>query len=280
VQLVPTAGFPPGPPFPVNLVVTSAVQPGGPDTAWTIDADIPPFSLFTSTLYNLTIIDSSGPPTVFAQLDGAFGADVPANPSQPIPDVWVPEWRVLSTGGASPTPRWDQALAAGPNSNGNNAYFQLNDELYLSMVGTPLPDPTQPPPNAGPFMLKPPAGIIQRSGLTPATGVFETIGPAIWEWNNTQGGVGFWIHLRAVAGFNTVGVPVGPNGLQVLEEIWTFNSNTWARVETIANSTPGDLLQFVGIGDEIFLQAQADATNQRGWRARIDYFAQEGYVGS
>lgn len=262
-----------GPPA-ILLAITSATQGGGPGTPWTIVADIPAFALGTiGTLYALEIADTSGGIAPFAALLGAFGDNTPAVPAPPstISDIWVIESNAFAAGGG----RLDEVLVAGPNTNGNDTYVTLEDEVVFSTATAPLADPTVAPTGPGVFNFHPKAA---RSGvITPGAGYLD-IGSAIHDFAPQSGG-GSTIWLRWVGDFKRLG-PSGPIGIAVVEEIWTYSFSTWSRAETLVSSASGSRFRFNGTGSEIFIQGMQDAVSTFSTKGVVEWSWIVGYTPS
>ena len=274
---------------PILLTVTSAVQGGGPGTPWTIIADIPAFALGPGPAnFDLSIVDiSGGPGVVFARLFNAFSTVFgPPVPSQPVSDVWLLD--TTFNAGAAGGSRWDEVLAAGPNTNGEDGYVILEDGLYWSTATSPLVDPTVPP--AGLF----PPGLAfadinvheksARAGAVPSIDglTWTTFGSAIFTAGFSDDGPQNRIHIRAVM-TRRLSSPGGvPNGTKigVLEEIWTYSYGAWGKDATIVSSAEiAGYLRIAASGPSIYVQAIDDAvysvdafaaydrTILRGWQA-------------
>lgn len=264
-----------GPPD-ITLAVTASAQGGGPGTGWTIDADIPIGALNggfpgSGPLYALDIADGAFAP--FAALLGAFGDSIAADPSQPssISDVWIPD---NTPSGAA---RWDETLALGPNTNGEDAYVNLEDEIVWSTEASPMLDPTQPASPAS--RLHPKASRRQIPiGIGAA---WVNIGSAIHDFAGLAGsGAGNTIWIRAEIDFKASG-PGGPVGIAVLEEIHVRSFGTWSIAETLVSSAAvAGRFRFFGVGSEIYLQALQDATFNLGVNAVIEWHIRGGYIPS
>jgi len=248
--------IPQGPGFPLFLNVTAADQPGGPGTPWTIDAEIFAFDLAgVPNLYDLQIQDNSGfPPANFAILNGAFGDSTPAAPSGPLVDLWLPEY---NTGGGGGGGRWDEVLAAGPNTNGNDGFVNLEDWLFWDPYeSTPLGDPTTEPSGR-------PLGLtdtfhgkgVRRATLFPIGGdppvpFHANIGAPIYTWSPAADGANWKIHIRAVVSRKEETLSPAPTRIGVLEEVWEYTFGVWTKVETIVKSA--DIGADIQFGPDVF----------------------------
>ena len=262
----------------VSTTVTSALQPGGPGTAWTIVTDIAPSSLPPfPTLFDLEISDiSGGPPVMFAVLLGAFGSNTPASPSQPSPitDLWVIESNAFASTPAG-AGRLDEVLALGPNTDGNNEYLMLEDEMVWTDEAAPLADPTVPPPSTSSFHKK-----ASRSGFITAGSGYIDIGSAIHTFTGpAASGLGNTIWMRWTGQFKAIG-PSGPVGIAILEQVWSYDTNVWSLVETLVSSASAGSFRFNGTGASIFVQGLRDATFQFGTRGVVEWSWIDGFTPS
>jgi len=257
-----------GPPS-IALAITSATQAGGPGTPWTVVADIPAFALGSAgTLYAIEMVDTSAGFNPFAALLGAFGDNVPADPSQPITDAWVIESNAFGAGGG----RLDEVLAAGPNTDGKDTFVTLEDEVVFTTAASPLADPTAVPSGPGVSNFHPKAA---RSGVITPGGGYLDIGSAIHDFAGQAGG-GSFIWMRWVGDFKNQGVS-GPIGIGVLEEIWVYSFGTWSRSETLVSSGGATRFRFNGTGSAIFVQGQQDAALTLSMKGVVEWSWLNGY---
>jgi hypothetical protein len=255
-----------GPPVTVN----SATQPGGPGTAWTIQADIPAgfFPAFgIGLIFDVRVTDASTGGT-FALLNTAFGIFTAPTPAQPATDLWVFDEGAPGAGSAG---RLDETLAAGPNTNGQSAYVSLEDQVVWTEAVPPLADPTVPPTGGGPGGSPNFHPKASRSGPVGPGAGYVDVGSAIHTFTGfTAGGPGNTIWMRAVMQVKTAG-PTGGVGLAVLEEIWSYDFGTWSRVETLVSSLNASLIRFNGTGASIFVQGRQDPTLTLAVRGVIEW---------
>jgi hypothetical protein len=200
----------------------------------------------------------------------------------PIVDTWVVESNVDTSGGGGGGSRWDQSLAAGPTSDGANAYVVLEDEIVWSEAVPGSYDPTLPPTGGGPGGSPNFHSKATRTGQILAGGGFTSLGSAIHTFTGfTAGGYGNTIWLRWVGQRKraTAGVGAGV-AMAVLEEIWSYDFGSWTRLETIGASAAAPLFQFAGSGTSIFIQALDDPTFDYAARGVIEWSWSNGYAPS
>lgn len=267
---------------PFNLTVNTATQPGGPGTAWTITADIPPGALTSPFgVLDVEVSDTSTfpSPTLFAKLLSAFGVNQAPSPTAAPTDLWVFDEGDPSSGGT----RWDESLAAGPNTNGNSAYVTLEDQIVFSSAAPPLADPTQPP-SGGPIPGAPDPNFhpkSARSGTVPANaaGGFVALGSAIHTFTGiTASGPGNTLWMRWVGQYKQA--TPGPVRLAVLEEIWAYEFGVWTKLETVTASTWSSVFRFQGAGASIFIEAVQDAVNNYNARGVVEWSWTDGFPAS
>jgi hypothetical protein len=170
----------------------------------------------------------------------------------------------------------DETLAAGPNTNGEDAYVTLEDEIVWSTDPSPMLDPTQPASRLHPKASRSSVGPI---GIGAA---WVNIGSAIHDFAGFTGsGPGNTIWIRAEIDFKALGVGSGPVGIAVLEEIHVRSFSTWSIAETLVSSAAvAGRFRFFGVGSEIYLQALQDATFNFGVKAVIEWHFVNGFVPS
>jgi hypothetical protein len=187
-------------------------------------------------------------------------------------DDFVTRRQLLAAGGA----RWDESLAAGPNTNGNSGYVSLEDQIVWTSAAAPLADPTVPPPQVG---LGPNPNFhpkASRSGAVAAGGGYVALGSAIHTFTGiTASGPGNTIWMRWVGQYKQA--TTGPVRLAVLEEIWAYEFGVWSKLETITASNWANRFRFQPSGASIFVEAIQDAVNNYNARGVVEWSWTDGF---
>jgi hypothetical protein len=185
-----------------------------------------------------------------------------------------PQWQYIGDRAfASATPRLDEVLAAGPNTNGEGVFVTQGDLLGFDSRTSPLGTPAAAP-TFGTFSSDIKAGDYYREEVVASgSAVFVDLPTPVFSRPGGDTGNTLHVRITAVRRENT-GV-FADNIMCVLEEIWSVGgSGTWAQDEVLVSSTSAAAnFQLAGNGDDLFLQMLRDVTNGYTAKYRVTYHA-------
>jgi len=253
---------------------------GNPSRALEINADTGQGLMDTSgaMAFLATLSYPAGTFTSYTVLDMEAVYDA-LPPGPPITTVWIVEANAFASG-ASATSRWDETLAAGPWTDGEDAAVARRDTIVWTDTVAPLADPTLPPssyPGLGgestAFHPKSARGEVIAAG---AAG-FVNVDTALWGFAGDKNGDLVWI--RWIGQFKNQGND-GPLGIVVLEEIWMHSSGSWSRYMSLVNEGQASkaYFQFAGTGSSIYVQGLRDASFDYLFRGVAEVSALTGYT--
>jgi hypothetical protein len=185
-----------------------------------------------------------------------------------------PQWQYIGDRAfASATPRLDEVLAAGPNTNGEGVFVTQGDLLGFDSRTSPLGTPAAAP-TFGTFSSDIKAGDYYREEVVASgSAIFVDLPTPVFSRPGGDTGNTLHVRITAVRRENT-GV-FADNIMCVLEEIWSVGgSGTWAQDEVLVSSTSAAAnFQLAGNGDDLFLQMLRDVTNGYTAKYRVTYHA-------